>query len=81
MVGERGDVVVVPDMDVDDIAVGQVVVVTDDGLEQLAILAQTCGDMCDGTDVGRCGHHAARLRGWIAVVQFHGRSSSRRVIL
>ena len=81
VVGQRGEVVVVPDMDADDIAVGQVVVVADDGLEKFGVFAQPAGHVGDGADVGRCGHHAAWLCGWIAGTQFHGSNSVSRFIL
>ena len=81
VVCQRGDVVFVPDMDADDIALGQVVIVADDRLEKLGILAQPAGDMGDGTDVGRCCHHAAWLCGWVAGAQFQGSNSASLLIL
>ena len=38
IVGERRDVIVRPDMNADDIAIGEVVVVADDGLEKALMM-------------------------------------------
>jgi hypothetical protein len=50
IVGERRDVIVRPDVNADDIAIGEVVVVADDGLEKPGVLAQPAGDVGDGAD-------------------------------
>lgn len=68
-------------VDADDVAVGQIVVVGDDGFQQLGVLAEDLRDIVYGADMGEGRHQAASARATATGVQFHGRSSSSRLIL
>lgn len=51
------------DLDTDDIAVGKVVVVADNGFEEVQILAKQIGDVTKHADGGGRRHQAASLLG------------------
>lgn len=81
VVGQSGDGLVQTGIDADDRAVGQVVVIPDDGFEKLQVFAHHLGDVVEGADVGDDSHQAASAFGTARGDQFHGKSSSRRLIL
>ena len=76
IVGQRCDVFVRSGVNADDIAVGKIVVVADDGFKHFGVLSQQAGDMGDGADICYHRHHAASLCHWALGVQFQGSSSS-----
>lgn len=81
VMGQCGDGFVSTDIDADDVFIGQIVVIADDRLKKFGILAQHFGDVVDCADMGYGRHQAACE--WAAAIgtQFHGNSSSSRLIL
>lgn len=65
----------------DDAAVAQIIIVGDDCLKKFRVLFENFGNKFDRTDVGDCRHQAAFASIAVIVDQFHGRSSSSRLIL
>ncbi len=51
VVGQGGDAFFRAGVDADDCAIGQVVVVGDDGFEKLGVFAQHPGDVIEGADM------------------------------
>ncbi len=81
VIGQGGDGVIRAGIDADDRAIGQVVVVVDDGFEKLGVFAQHLCDVVEGADVGDGCHQAASCRAEGSGDQFQGNRSSSRLIL
>lgn len=81
VIGQGGDYVIRAGVGADDCAVGQVVVVADDGFEKLGVFPQNLCDVVEGADVGEGCHQAASCRAEGSGDQFQGGRSSSRLIL
>ncbi len=81
IVGQCGDCLIVTVYDADDTSIGQIVGIADDRLQEFPVFAEHFGDMVDGEDMGDGGHQAASAQMIATGAQFHGSSSSRRLIL
>jgi len=81
VIGQCGDCFVGSDVNADDVSIGQVVFVVDDRFEKFGILAQHFGDVVDAADMGHRSHQVACEWAAVGGTQFHGSSSSSRLIL
>ena len=81
VVGQCSDSLLRASLDGDDRALGQIVFVADDSLEKFQIFAHHLGCVFERADVGDGCHQAASAFGAARGAQFHGKSSSSRLIL
>ena len=81
VIGQGGDFGIRARRDAYDRAVGQVLVVIDDGFEKLGGVARHLGDVVEGADLGDGCHLAASDRAFGTGAKVQGSSSPSRLIL